>query len=172
MASQAVAGAKRALGIASPSKEFRKIGEWTGEGLKIGIDRSSDMVRQSAEGIGNTALNAVSNSLQNLEKLTMDIDTAPTIRPVMDLSNVQHGVRAIGQMVAQPVLNVQPSVKVANSLAAATQVAPGFESDMEGTSRGDLTFIQNITSPKALSEVETYRQTKNLLSTAKEALNK
>jgi hypothetical protein len=40
-------------------------------------------------------------------------------------------------------------------------------SKADGSSKGDITYIQNNTSPKALSTVELYRQTRNQLSTLK-----
>lgn len=43
-----ISGAKSVLGIASPSKEFRKIGEWTGEGLADGIAASTAGVEAAA----------------------------------------------------------------------------------------------------------------------------
>ncbi|MEK4425170.1 hypothetical protein [Solibacillus sp. FSL K6-1523] len=55
--------AKKMLGIASPSKVFKQIGLWTGEGMAIGIDGSSDKVNQAMENIGDGIL-AVSDSYQ------------------------------------------------------------------------------------------------------------
>ena len=43
----AVDGAKKALGIASPSKVFTEIGVQTGEGMEIGVNRSTDGVQDS-----------------------------------------------------------------------------------------------------------------------------
>ena len=43
----AIEGAKNLLGIASPSRVFRQIGEWTGEGLEIGL-RNSEAGTQRA----------------------------------------------------------------------------------------------------------------------------
>ena len=40
----AVAGAKNLLGIASPSKVFMKIGQQTGEGMVIGLERQTHAV--------------------------------------------------------------------------------------------------------------------------------
>ncbi len=51
IASGAVTGAKKMLGIASPSKVFAEIGEYTGEGMAIGIDRSASGVQDSLEGL-------------------------------------------------------------------------------------------------------------------------
>lgn len=47
--SSILGGIKGVLGINSPSKEFRKIGEWTGEGFALGIEGSTAQVKAAAE---------------------------------------------------------------------------------------------------------------------------
>ncbi|MEK4128548.1 phage tail tape measure protein [Solibacillus sp. FSL W8-0474] len=55
--------AKSMLGIHSPSRVFKEIGLWTGEGLVIGLDSSSKNVNKAMENIGNGIL-TVSKSFQ------------------------------------------------------------------------------------------------------------
>lgn len=55
--------AKSLLKIKSPSRVFKQIGLWTGEGLAIGIDGSSAKVNQAMQNIGDGIL-AVSDSYQ------------------------------------------------------------------------------------------------------------
>ncbi|MCK1987167.1 hypothetical protein MPH48_03515 [Lysinibacillus fusiformis] len=55
--------AKNLLGIHSPSRVFKQIGLWTGEGLVIGLDSSAPEVNKAMENIGNGIL-AVSQSYQ------------------------------------------------------------------------------------------------------------
>ncbi len=55
--------AKKLLGIHSPSRVFKQIGLWTGEGLVIGLDSSAPEVNKAMENIGNGIL-AVSQSYQ------------------------------------------------------------------------------------------------------------
>ena len=47
----AVEGVKDFLGIASPSKLMRQIGEWTGEGMAIGLDDSASLVARASGGL-------------------------------------------------------------------------------------------------------------------------
>ncbi|WP_102157710.1 phage tail protein [Zhihengliuella halotolerans] len=47
--SGAIDGAKRLLGINSPSRVFMEIGEYTGEGMSIGLERQSKAVQKAAE---------------------------------------------------------------------------------------------------------------------------
>lgn len=52
----AINGAKRLLGIHSPSRVFRQIGEYTGEGFTIGVDGQAGAVMKS---VGNMAQGAI-----------------------------------------------------------------------------------------------------------------
>ncbi|MFL1998348.1 hypothetical protein VYF65_004148 [Lysinibacillus irui] len=55
--------AKKLLGIHSPSRVFKQIGLWTGEGMVIGLDQSSPKVNKAMENIGDGII-AVSKSYQ------------------------------------------------------------------------------------------------------------
>lgn len=66
MASNALNAAKNFLGINSPSKEFRYIGEWVGEGFVLGMERSESHVRMGAISLAKTALNATQHELRGI----------------------------------------------------------------------------------------------------------
>ena len=48
--------AKGLLGIHSPSRVFMEIGEYTSEGMAIGIEQNEDMVQKASENMVNTAI--------------------------------------------------------------------------------------------------------------------
>lgn len=52
----AISGAKKLLGIHSPSRVFMEIGEYTSEGMAIGIKQNEDMVQKASENMVNTAI--------------------------------------------------------------------------------------------------------------------
>lgn len=54
----AIGGAKRLLGIASPSRVFRVIGEQTGDGLRIGLERAQRSIRDAAGDLAATVVTA------------------------------------------------------------------------------------------------------------------
>lgn len=98
-AKSALDAAKGALGIKSPSREFMKVGRYSMEGMVVGIDRYAHKVENSASGVANNALNTMTRSLGNMgNMIDGDIDVNPTIKPVMDLSNVEQGSRRIGDL--------------------------------------------------------------------------
>jgi hypothetical protein len=54
----AIGFAKRLLGIASPSRVFTEIGEYTGQGLEVGLARMSGRVRDAAGNLAATVVDA------------------------------------------------------------------------------------------------------------------
>lgn len=56
--SGAINGAKRLLGIHSPSRVFRQIGEYTGEGFTIGVDGQAGAVMKSVGSMAQGAIDA------------------------------------------------------------------------------------------------------------------
>lgn len=59
MVSDAVNGAKRLLGIASPSKVFAEMGVFSGEGLAIGLTKMRGVVRDASNRMVEAAINSV-----------------------------------------------------------------------------------------------------------------
>lgn len=58
LASRALAAAKSALGIASPSREFMKLGVFIAEGLAVGMESSAPRVADAAEKMANAAIDS------------------------------------------------------------------------------------------------------------------
>ena len=96
MAKAAAEAAAAELDINSPSRVLMKIGSSIPEGFAIGIDKLGNMVKTSASNMSNTALNGVSKAVHRItDMVNMDIDTQPTIRPVLDLSEVKSGASVL-----------------------------------------------------------------------------
>lgn len=95
----AVQGEKDGQASASPSKLTIKAGKWLGEGLIIGMKRMGNAVYKAGESMGKDAVGSISGSVSRIsDMINSDIDAQPTIRPVLDLSNVETGMGAIGSM--------------------------------------------------------------------------
>lgn len=93
--------ARSKLHINSPSKVFRKIGAGVPEGFAQGIERFSYLGIRAVEDMSNDAIDSASKVLSNINAvLTDDVNTQPTIRPVVDLSNVESSSDAISNMLA------------------------------------------------------------------------
>lgn len=95
-------GIKGTLGIASPSKEFAKVGMYSDEGLVQGLKQYSGIVNDAAEDVGSGALDSMSLAMSGVaDTLSSDVDYEPTIRPIVDLSNVQSGASQLNGLLNQ-----------------------------------------------------------------------
>jgi len=95
--------AKEFLGISSPSKLFADLGLNLGEGFIIGINNMSGKVAKTSEELGMTAVDVMKRSLSKLSNVfSEDLDMHPTIRPVIDMTDVEKGLNSTfnkGQMI-------------------------------------------------------------------------
>lgn len=95
----AVEGVKNFLGIHSPSRLFAQIGRYTDEGFINGVKAYAGKVSDATVDMGKGAVGAMSDTLSTIADLVgSDIDSEPTIRPVMDLSNIQNGANQLFSM--------------------------------------------------------------------------
>ena len=96
---KAIEGEKNGQQSHSPSKATIKAGKWLGEGLIIGINNMGKSVYNASEHMGTTAINATRSAMSTmLDALSSNMDAQPTIRPVVDLTDVRSGATAINGM--------------------------------------------------------------------------
>ena len=99
MAKAAYDAAKKQLDINSPSKVFTKLGTFVPAGLAVGIEKMSHVSSNSARGMAQQAVETARSALSQMTSvLSSDMSNAPTITPVLDLSNVQSGIGTLGSM--------------------------------------------------------------------------
>ena len=92
---------KQYLRIKSPSRLMMELGEYTGEGFAIGMQNTETNVEDSAQDLGKTASNSLTTALSAAyDNLTSGIDD-PTIKPVLDLSEIQNGASSIDSMLSR-----------------------------------------------------------------------
>ena len=114
MASAALQAAKNALKINSPSKVFRDIGTSVPEGFAMGIDKLGGMVKSSAVEMADGAIDGTRDAIARIASaINSDIDTQPTIRPVLDLSDIESGASSLSGM-----FGMTPSVGVLANVGA------------------------------------------------------
>ena len=112
----AVQGEKDGQESNSPSKATEQAGKWLGEGLVIGIQKMGSRVYGAGKSMGEEATNSISSALNTaMNLLNSDMDTQPTIRPVLDLSDVESGVGSLSSMFNGPSLGVAANLKAINS---------------------------------------------------------
>lgn len=96
-------GAIRSIAVTwrvhSPSRVGAELGMNFDLGIAGGIGDYSKVVSDQSKGVAQSAVNAAKTMLNGTGGSLFDgLDPNPTIRPVLDLSNVQSGVSAIGNM--------------------------------------------------------------------------
>lgn len=142
-----------------------KIGEGIDNGSWIVTDKINAMLSQVSfsAGSGTTAYaNNLASGLQVINSDVMDnLDTSPTITPVIDDSKVKSGVSTIGSLIS----GLVPGNR---ALGLISVIADGARDTAKGLTTGNVTnnysFNQTNNSPKSLTRAEIYRDSKNLFS--------
>jgi hypothetical protein len=99
MAKDAEDAAREELRVKSPSKVFMEIGMYVAEGFAGGIEKYSGLVDGAVVDMADSAIDSVGNTISRLASaIETDIDSQPTIRPVLDLSDVRSGAATIGSL--------------------------------------------------------------------------
>lgn len=87
------------FGIHSPSKVFAKYGEYMDEGLAQGLKNGASSVYDEIKDVSSTANNKFSSAVSKIaDTLSNGISDELTIRPVMDLTDIQNGTNQIYSM--------------------------------------------------------------------------
>lgn len=160
LASRAADAIKSALKVNSPSKVIIPYGHAMGEGLVVGMQRSTGIVVGAGEDLGTTAAGALQGALQTASLAFEEMgDFEPTLTPVIDLSEVEKGAKRIDTLMSNSLASgVQATLGATSKseVQAPTQVAQTSE-------KTPVQFIQNNYSPKELSPLDVYRNTKHQL---------
>lgn len=168
VAQQAAQSARRALQIASPSKVMATVGKWFDLGMAKGITDNVGVIDNAATMAGESSIQHLKDAINEIGAGVMDeLDLDPTIRPIMDLSDIEEKSASISRML-EPALAGGVSER-------ASSVAGGSFGSTETAPVSKVTkveFKQTNTSPKALPPSDIYRRTKNSLSVLREELEK
>lgn len=145
--SGAVSTIKKTLGINSPSRVFMEMGEYSVLGF--------------VEGIKTLASSSIADIIND------SIGSDPVIRPVLDLDEIQNGMNGIAKMLGS---ENDLAIQMANAKNSRGETSENVNGTSEGT-QTTYSFTQNNYSPKPLSRIELYRQTKNQFSALKGVVN-
>ena len=162
MARASARAAERELDINSPSKVGGRIGGFFGQGFVNEIDNYADKAYKSGASMADSARKGLNDAIAKArDAVDSSMDVQPTIRPVLDLSEVQSNA---GRLSA--ILSRSHALHISSSMSEST--GSEIQNGVAGLPAGNTyQFTQNNYSPKALSRIEIYRQTKNQFSTLK-----
>jgi hypothetical protein len=162
MARAAAAAAEAELDINSPSKVGYRIGGFFGMGFVNSLIDYTDKSYDAGASVAKSAKEGLCNAVSKIGAFIENgIDSQPTIRPLLDLSDVTEGAGRLSALLSRN---------------QAMKISAGMEHEGTGivqnggitpTSGNNYNFTQNNYSPKALSRIDIYRQTKNQFSALK-----
>lgn len=165
MVLDAIAAAKAAQRSASPSRVYMQIGRWAVEGYAQGMLSEQDLADSAARRV-------IGSAIQNAYlAASQDMTTSPVIAPVVDISDVTSKAGQINSIFTDAFQFKLggDALTLAGGIAARVAV-PGYFQPANGE-YGNVTnnynMVQNNTSPKALSRMDIWRDTKNLFSQLK-----
>jgi len=173
LANSALDAAKKALAVNSPSKKFIALFESVGEGAVIGTNNGQKDLEAASVDLANTAIDGVKTAMSKMSSaFDTNVDVNPTIRPVVDLSNIHNASNAIdGIFGGSRGLDVSATYNKATIASLSGQTQSSTQTDTSNANvpaaPSVVSFTQNNYSPKALSRLEIYRNTRNQLSAAK-----
>lgn len=128
---------RAAWAINSPSKLFYGIALGIGEGVVNALDDSGSSVTGSADTFANRVTRGFTAALAKVnDSISNDLDTQPTIRPVLDLTNVESGVGTLNGMLGNS------SVGVSAHIGAISTMMSGR--GQNGTNRDVVTAIDRL----------------------------
>lgn len=98
---------KKIFKIKSPSRVFMEIGRYLDEGLAIGLEDNAYKAVNATEDVASSITNAIADIY---DMINSDIDSEPTIKPVLDLTDITSGVNQMNGM-----LSANRSINLATS---------------------------------------------------------
>lgn len=85
------------FGIHSPSKRAAEAGRYIDEGLAVGLSKYANVAGDAATDVAKETSDSLSSALSGIPD-ALDADMQPTIRPVVDLSDVEAGANEVDDL--------------------------------------------------------------------------
>ena len=145
-------------------------------GLMNGMQKYLPALERTASDVGDTAISGLRKAIDEIgASVYGEMDMSPVIRPVLDLTDVENSAKQLGSVFSSKSIDVGSVYANASDIALASRARELLTEQQheDALSNGDsVTFIQNNNSPKAISNIDLYRQTRNQLSDIKKGLPK
>ena len=161
MAGNAAKASAKRLDEHSPSRVGYKIGDYFGIGFTNGITGNIRNAGLSSDALAESATKGLSNAVSKIATLIdSGIDTTPTIRPVLDLTEIQNGSAAIADLMStlsgRPVEGtVSIAAKTANSMnrpAFASEQHTETPNGKQASENTTNNFYITGTDPRAIAD--------------------
>ena len=115
----AVRGEKDGQKSHSPSKLTIQAGKWLGEGLIIGMNAMESKTYGAGKSMGETAFDSIRSALSGMNGIIdSDMDATPTIRPVLDLTNVKATAGKLNGLFTDPAFTPLTNLRAIGNISA------------------------------------------------------
>lgn len=168
LADQALDGIRDFLGIASPSKAFAEVGKFCAVGMADGITKYASGVTDATEDMGDASLKTMQDTMSRLtDAMNADLDSAPVITPVLDLTDVKSGANTLANM-----LSKGQSYSLAQNVSKQAQLSSALQNGSDPTATGETTIINkfDLTGLTVRSEADIDAIAKKLLQKQQTAM--
>ena len=156
LAKSAIDAAEEEAGVESPSKVFKQIGAYCVDGFVIGLEDIGNRVSNASAKMADSAIHSTREAMATvLSNLNNDIDSQPTIRPIIDLSDVKTGAAAIEDMFNETqMIGIRSNLNsISSSINSKLQNSSNDDiisainrlSDSLNNARGDTYTIEGVT---------------------------
>jgi hypothetical protein len=150
---------------------FHEIGGYVSLGLANGIQENGIHAVNATETVGHRVTDSMRKTLAGLPKHMEFQKMQPTIKPVLDLSEIKKGAGQIGKHLGTSHLAVGFSASQAGAIAREkSQTDRAHAEAAAAAAKPTVVFEQHNTSPEPLSTAEIYRRTNNQLSKVRKAV--
>lgn len=162
MAQAALNAAERALNINSPSKEFFKVGDFAGMGFVNALDDYGSKSYDAGYDMADSARDGLGKAIAKIrDVVTGDIDSSPTIKPVMDLSNIQNGANQLYRMMdGVNGYAVSGSVNMANQTA--NRMSRRTSKNNDDPTSAAIDGLNKVVNELASNPAKTFENTFNI----------
>lgn len=153
MAAAAADAARKELDEHSPSRVGYEIGDFFGVAFVNAIADNTKNAYAASEDMANSAKTGLKDAFDKVSRLISgEVDVNPTIKPVLDLTNVRSGANAINGM-----LGLQPSVGVLATVGAVNSM---MNQRSQVASNDDVVYAIN----KLAKKMDNVGNTTNILN--------
>lgn len=147
------------FGIHSPSTVFAEYGMNMDQGLANGLVKYLNVVEKATDEVGETTTDAMSRAISEATDIVNnDNFSEPTIRPVLDLSEIQNGAGRLSKMMSDVSdYNVNASMNLAGQTA--NGMSSGYVESEYDAINGIAKSLKKMAQPQANTITNTFNIT-------------
>jgi len=138
------------LGISSPSKVMIRAMHFVGRGATKGLKQIITPVKAASKDFTEKAYGSLSDSLYQMNDIIssemLDIDSNPTIVPVLDLTNVRDGVNGLNTMLDDGMLKMDSTANMVSAIdsSGVSGITDTLSKSNQSLNRDTLTAMEEI----------------------------